>query len=113
MRPSHLQKNGGGCILRGMEEILDPPTFSPPPEMRGAYLARRKAELDALMDHARAGEWKPVMAVVRHSRGTGAMFGFPGLGDAAGAVVRAVQAGDADSLTVMEEYARIVGESSL
>ncbi len=93
--------------------ILDPPTYSPPPEMRGAYLGRRKAELDALMDHARAGEWKPVMTVVNHVRGTGAMYGFFEIGDAAAGVVRAVQNGEANSLTVMEEYARIVADASL
>ncbi|MDR1744854.1 MAG: hypothetical protein LBS30_03775 [Planctomycetota bacterium] len=93
--------------------ILDPPTFSPTPEMRGAYLQRRKGELDALMDHARAGEWKPVMTIVNHIRGTGAMYGFPGIGDAAANVVRAVQNGDTNSLTVMEEYAGIVAGASV
>ncbi len=93
--------------------IIDPPTFSPPQEMRGAYLGRRKAEIDTLMDHARADEWKPVMTVVNHIRGTGAMYGFDGIGDAAANVVRAVQNGDANSLTVMEEYARIVNDASL
>lgn len=93
--------------------VLDPPTYTPPPEMRAAYLDKRKAEIDTLMDHARAGEWKHVMTAVNHVRGTGEMYGFDKIGDAAEAVVKAVQNGDASSLTFMEDYARIVGESSV
>lgn len=93
--------------------VLDPPTFTPPPEMRAAYLDKHKAEVDDLLDDARAGEWKPVMTAMNHVRGTGEMYGFHKIGEAAEAVVKAVQNGDANSLAFMEDYARIVGESSV
>lgn len=88
--------------------VLDPPTFSPSQEMRAAYLERRKGELDALLDHARAGEWKPVMTVANHVRGTGGMYGFGEVGKAAAELVRAVQNGDAQSLEFMQTYADAV-----
>ncbi len=91
--------------------ILSPPTFSPPPEMRAAYLDRRRREIDSLMDHARAGEWKPVMAAANHVRGTGAMYGFIAIGGAAEELVKAVQNGDAKSLEYMTNYANAVGEA--
>lgn len=91
--------------------ILDPPTFMPPPEMRAGYLERRKAELDTLLDHARASEWKPVVAVANHVRGSGAMYGFKNIGEAAENLVRAVQNGDAKSLDFLETYVKTVSES--
>jgi hypothetical protein len=91
--------------------ILSPPTFSPPPEMRAAYLGRRKEEMDTLLDHARAGEWNPVMTVANHVRGTGAMYGFADIGRAAAELVRAVQHGDANSLEFMRKYAQNVTEA--
>jgi hypothetical protein len=90
---------------------LDPPTFSPPPEMRARYLEKRKAELDDLIDHARNGEWKPVMTVAGHVRGTGAMYGFENIGTAAENLVKAVQNGDAKSIEFMEKYAEAVNAS--
>lgn len=91
--------------------ILDPPTFSPPPDMRGGYLERRKAEVESMLDCARAGEWKPVMTIANHVRGTGAMYGFESMGMAAEELVKAVQNGESRSLELMEEYARIVDAS--
>lgn len=91
--------------------VLDPPTFSPPHDMRAAYLERRKAELETLLDHARAAEWKPVVAAANHVRGSGAMYGFKNIGDAAESLVRAVQNGDAKSLDFMEAYAKTVSDS--
>lgn len=95
----------------GNTAAIDPPTFSPTKEMRAGYLQRRKDELEALVDSARAGEWKPVMTVVTRVRGTGAMYGFENIGAAAEAVSRAVQNGDPDSFGYMEAYARSVNES--
>lgn len=91
--------------------ILDPPTYAPPPEMRAAYLERRKSEIDALLDYARAGDWKPVMVVANHVRGTGAMYGFVAVGNAAEELAKAVQGGDANSLEFMEAYAKAVTEA--
>ena len=84
--------------------ILDPPTFSPPPEMRKCYLDKRMEELDSMLDHARMDEWKPVVEIVSHVRGTGAMYGFKNIGDAAENVMRAVQNGEDGSLSCLEEY---------
>lgn len=92
---------------------LDPPTFSPPVEMREEYLNNHKAEIDAMLADARADEWKPVMNVINHVRGTGAMYGFPAMGDAAERLAKAVESGQADSLEYMNEYARIVAATSL
>lgn len=91
--------------------ILDPPTFSPPKEMRAEYLAERKAELDGMVDSARSGTWKPVMTIANHVRGTGAMYGFPNIGESAEALVKAVQNGYANSLTYLDAYAKAVNES--
>ena len=99
------------CARDSTRIILDPPTFSPPPEMRAAYLDRRKGELDSLLDHAKEGEWKPVMMVANHVRGTGVMYGFSNIGRAAEELVRAVQQGDANSLEYMNHYAKAVGEA--
>lgn len=81
--------------------------------MREAYLGRRKGELESMLEQAQNGEWKPVMNVINHVRGTGAMFGFVHVGIAAENVVKAVQNGDAKSLEQLEEYARIVRETDV
>lgn len=91
--------------------VLDPPTFAPPPEMRAAYLERRRAEIDAMLDHAHASEWRPVVAIANHVRGSGAMYGFKNIGDAAENLVKAVQNGDAKSIDFMKAYAKTVVES--
>ncbi len=91
--------------------VLDPPTFTPTQEMRANYLASRKAEVEDLLDHARNGEWKPVMTQMNHVRGTGAMFGFENIGLAAENLVKAVQNGDAKSLEFMVTYAEAVNAS--
>lgn len=93
--------------------ILDPPTYSPPPEMRAGYLERRKSELDAMLDNARRGDWKPVMTIANHIRGTGAMYGFDSIGNAAENLVKAVGNGDPKSLEYMEEYVTAVKKSSV
>lgn len=90
---------------------LEPPTFSPPPEMRERYLSTRRAEIEDMLDHARNGEWKPVMVVANHVRGTGGMFGFDDMGAAAENLVKAVQNGDAKSFEFMEKYAEAVNAS--
>ena len=107
----NVNNTNGGKNRDGVRVVLDPPTFSPPPEMRTRYLDSRKAELEDLIDHARNGEWKPVMNTVGHVRGTGAMFGFENIGTAAENLVRAVQNGDAKSLEFMEKYAEAVRAS--
>lgn len=91
--------------------VLDRPTFSPPPDMRGEYLERRKSEIDGMFDNARNGEWKPVLAIANHVRGSGAMYGFPNLGSAAEALSRAIQNGDEKSIDHLAEYAGVVKES--
>lgn len=90
-----------------------PPTFSPPPEMRAAYLERHKREIDDLLEHARASEWKPVVAMANHVRGSAEMYGFKTLGDAADALNRAVQNGDVNSIRFLEAYAKVLSESSV
>ena len=91
--------------------ILDPPTFSPSAEMRRDYLKRRMAELEAMLDSAKSGEWKPVVNVANHVRGTGAMYGFGNIGLAAENLVKAVQNGEPKSLEFMDVYAQVVRES--
>ena len=91
--------------------VIDPPTFSPPPEMRSKYLEERKSELDTLLVSAHAGEWKPVLTVANHIRGTGAMYGFANIGDAAENLVKAVQNGESKSIELMEIYADVVRNS--
>ena len=90
---------------------LEPPTFSPPREMRADYLEKRKNELDAMLFQARGDEWKPVMVIINHIRGTGAMYGFENIGNAAEEVGKAVQNGDSKSLELLERYAETVNES--
>lgn len=90
---------------------IDPPAFSPPREMRVGYLARRKDELELMLDQARAGEWKPVMTIINHVRGTGVMYGFDNMGLAAEEVMKAVQSGEAKSFALLEGYAKAVNES--
>lgn len=91
--------------------VLEPPTFSPPPEMRERYLSSRKAEIEDMLYSARNGEWKPVMKTANHVRGTGAMFGFENIGTAAENLVKAVQNGDSKSLEFLEKYAEAVNAS--
>ncbi len=91
--------------------VIDPPTFIPSQEMRSGYLQRRRAELDGLLYCARQNDWKPVMNVVNHVRGTGAMYGFENIGLAAEQLVKAVQNGEAQSLELVELYAKTVNES--
>ena len=91
--------------------ILDPPAFAPPAEMRKKYLDRRLLESDVMLDQANAGEWKAVMVIINHVRGTGAMYGFPNIGDAAETLSRAVQNGEADCLPYLEKYVATVRES--
>lgn len=91
--------------------VIDPPTFSPPREMRSGYLNQRKSELEEMLVSARAGEWKPVLTIANHVRGTGAMYGFANIGDAAENLVKAVQNGDSKSIEWMEAYADAVKKS--
>ena len=91
--------------------ILAPPTFSPPPEMRKGYLERRQAELESMLDYARAGEWKPVVNIVNHVRGTGSMYGFPNINTTAEELSKAIQNGDSNCLEYLDTYIRSVRES--
>ncbi|MCC8189971.1 MAG: Hpt domain-containing protein [Planctomycetes bacterium] len=91
---------------------LSPPTFSPPPAMREQFLARRRAELETLLRHARAGEWKPVAAVANNVRGTGAMYGFTAIGTAAELLVKAIQDGT-DGLEMLDRYVDTVNATHL
>ncbi|MDR1521014.1 MAG: hypothetical protein LBU23_12870 [Planctomycetota bacterium] len=90
---------------------LDPPAFNPPPEMRSAYLARRRGELDALRLCARRGDWRPVSVTANHVRGTGAMYGFPNIGEAAEKLAKAIQNEESNCLDLAEGYFRAVNES--
>lgn len=87
------------------------PAFSPPQAMRAGYLERRRSEVDLLLVSARAGEWKPIITVVNHVRGSGAMYGFPNIGDAANDLVKAIQNGDPDSPKLLEIYIKAINES--
>lgn len=93
--------------------LLHPPTFSPPADMRGEYLNRRKSEIEGMFDNARNGEWKPVVAIINHVRGSGVMYGFPNIGAAAEALSRAIQNGDGKSIEYLAEYARMVNEANV
>lgn len=108
-----MGENDGQKHRESTRIVLDPPTFSPPVEMREEYLNSHKAETDNMLDDARAGEWKPVMSIANHVRGTGAMYGFPAMGDAAESLVKAVENGYADSLDYLNEYVRVVRETTL
>lgn len=91
--------------------ILDPPTFSPPPEMRKGYLDRLNAEIDMMLGCAKVEEWKPIFTIVNHVRGTGAMYGFDNIGDAAEELAHAIQNGETRRYDLLEKYAKIVKES--
>ncbi|MCC8165316.1 MAG: hypothetical protein LIQ31_03995, partial [Planctomycetes bacterium] len=64
-----------------------------------------------MLDHGRNGEWKPVINIANRVRGTGAMYGFKTIGDAAENLVRAVTNGDPGSLALLEEYVKAVREA--
>lgn len=91
--------------------VLDPPTFMPSPEMRAAYLQRHKNEVETLMEKARAGEWKTVYSVANHVRGSGAMYGFKNIGEAAENLSKAIQNGETNCFELLETYAGIVAEA--
>ncbi len=92
---------------------LDPPTFSPSLEMRAEYLEKRRRELGDILFQAGENDWKPVMIVINHVRGSGEMYGFETIGNAAEDVSRAVQGGDADSIDVLRKYADAVNNAAL
>ncbi len=91
--------------------ILDPPAFSPPPEMRQDYLSKRNAALENLLDSVREGGWKIVYAEVNHVRGTGAMYGFPDLSTKAETLFRAIQKGDPKCREYLDDYVETVRKS--
>ncbi len=90
---------------------INPPTFSPPREMRAVYLENHKDELPKMLASARAGDWKPVLDIANHVRGTGAMYGFANIGEAAEKLVKAVENGYNNSLAFLEQYVKAVSES--
>lgn len=91
--------------------ILDPPAFSPSPEMRQGYLAKRNATLENLLDSVREGGWKTVYAEVNHVRGTAAMYGFPNVGETAETLFKAIQKGDPKCREYLGAYVQAVRES--
>ncbi len=103
------------CAKRDSARIvLDPPTFSPPEEMRTGYLGKRKHELDAILFQAKENDWKSVMVTINHVRGSGAMYGFEAIGGAADDVAKAVQNGEKDkSLELLHAYADAVNNSNV
>lgn len=98
--------NDAGAPRRTADD--DRPFFTPLPEMRRAYLAARQAELDILLSLARENVWKEVVTVAQHVRGSGAMYGFDGVGLAAENLSRAIQNGDQKCMDYMHAYAGAV-----
>lgn len=90
---------------------LDPPTFAPPPEMRSDYLRRRREELEELLESSRGNDWRAVANIVHHVRGSGAMFGFAGIGELAEELVKAAQDGDSGRQELLEMYVKAVEEA--
>ncbi len=92
---------------------LEPPAFSPTREMRGEYLGKRKNEIDTLLFQAKENDWKGVILVLNHIRGSGAMYGFEAIGNAADDVVRAVQNGKTECRDLLRIYAGTVAAANL
>ncbi|MDR3211610.1 MAG: Hpt domain-containing protein [Planctomycetota bacterium] len=92
-------------------DASDQSFFTVPPEMRKEYLERRQAELDALQSSASGNEWKYVFKILQHVRGTGGMFGFDSIGNAAEQVCHGIQNADLHCLQLMEDYIRTVREA--
>lgn len=91
--------------------VLDPPAFEPPPDMRRAYLDRHRAQIGELRAAAAADRWKDVLDEVSHVRGSGGMFGFAALSDAADALVRAYDDAPDDRPRLLDAYVRTLDES--
>ncbi|MDR0363029.1 MAG: hypothetical protein LBJ46_10165 [Planctomycetota bacterium] len=84
------------------------PFFYPSREMRAGYLDSRKNELDVLLAFAKGNVWKEVVVVANHVRGTGAMYGFENIGNAAEGLSKAIQNGDPKCLDFVHAYAGAV-----
>ncbi len=87
------------------------PLYTPPKELREAYLASRRSELEALVSMARENEWKYVVTTAHHVRGTGAMYGFANIGTAAENLCKAIQNGDPNCRELLEKYVNAVNEA--
>jgi hypothetical protein len=90
---------------------LDPPTFAPPPEMRAEYLRRRREGLEDLLGKAERNDWKALAKTLNHVRGSGAMFGFAGIGVLAEELTKAAQNGEAGCQELLEKYVKAVKEA--
>ena len=90
---------------------MDPPPFSPPEDMRRHYLERRRNELTDLREKARNKDWRLVMKSVHNVRGSGAMYGFPGIGEAAAKLDFALQENSADVEALLESYVETVEQA--
>ena len=64
-----------------------------------------------MLECAATADWKPIVTIVNHVRGTGAMYGFENIGDAAERVARAIQNGDAQSSELLDAYVQIINTS--
>ncbi|MDR1613458.1 MAG: hypothetical protein LBT97_11860 [Planctomycetota bacterium] len=82
--------------------------FHPSREMRQSYLDARKGELEAFLAFAKGNVWKEVIVAANHVRGTGAMYGFVNIGDAAEDLAKAIQNGDPKCLDLAFAYADAV-----
>lgn len=103
---------GNGSRMRNTTQvIINPPTFSPPPEMRRQYLGRLQAQTSGMIGCGKVEDWKPVATIVNHVRGTGAMYGFTNIGNAAETLARAIQNGDSKRYQLLEAYANTVNQS--
>lgn len=91
--------------------LAERPLFSPSADMRRGYLTRRRGELAALVSSAKGNEWKYVVIIAHHVRGTGSMFGFPNIGETAENLCRAIQNAEPNCMDYVNLYAKAVNES--
>lgn len=87
------------------------PVFTLPSDMRQGYLSRRRGELEALTSSAKGNEWKYVIKLAQHVRGTGRMYGFDNIGDAAEELCKAIQSADPKCMEYVVRYAEAVHEA--
>ena len=87
------------------------PVFTPSLDMRRDYLNRRRSELEALLNSGRGNEWKYVSPIAHHIRGTGGLFGFDHICEAAENLAQAIQNADPNCMQYLELYAKAVEEA--
>lgn len=91
--------------------LAEKPVYVVPREMRAEYLAHRRSELDALISSAKGNEWKYVITIAHNVRGTGRMYGFDNIGDAAEELHKAIQNADSNCYRFVEKYETAVREA--